>query len=303
MRFWGSRRSRALRLVFLIPLLGAWAMFTTTPAGATTASYTNPTACSVSVQNGVCISTISVEYTATAITLSVTVGKATDPMTDPNWQSVNTAVSWGIYAGGASSPTYVAEVSETTGSTPTFAGAVGTEGPGGSPVCYSTATPSSATPSFDASADSYQISFAASCIGNPASVSVTAQFDYDDNGDALSTSFLPTAPCCSATPDAATTTTSSTTATTTTTTTTSTTSTTTTTVSPSTTTTVPLAVVSTSPSSTGNSGSGSTGLASTGPGTDTPVLLVVGACLISIGVLGRRRILGLARRAARPRVR
>ena len=69
------------------------------------------------------------------------------------------------------------------------------------------------------------------------------------------------------------------------------------------------AVVSNGSSSTGNTGSssssmaatdsGSSDLAFTGLGDDTPVLLVSGIAMILIGVLGRRRFVGLARRAKR----
>ena len=304
MKLWGSQHSRTPRIALTTLVLGTFGLFIATPADATTASYTNPTACSASVQSGVCISMISVDYTATTITLSVTVGQATDPTTDPNWHSDNTSIGWDIYVARATTPAYLAEVSDTTASTPTFAGSVGTEGSGSSPVCSSTSTPPAATPSFEVSTNTYQISFAASCIESPSSISVTAQFDYDDNGDALTTSFLPTAPCCSVTPDATTTTASSTTTTTTT-------STTTTTVPSSimgatttttTTTTSPAAAVVSSPSSTGNTGSSSSPLAFTGLGDETPVLIVVGAGMIAIGTLGRRRFLVLARRAKRPRV-
>jgi LPXTG-motif cell wall-anchored protein len=45
--------------------------------------------------------------------------------------------------------------------------------------------------------------------------------------------------------------------------------------------------------------SGSSDLAFTGLGDDTPVLLVSGIAMILIGVLGRRRFVGLPRRAKR----
>ena len=63
-----------------------------------------------------------------------------------------------------------------------------------------------------------------------------------------------------------------------------------------------MAAVVSSPSSTGNTGSGSSGLALTGVGDDTPVLILAGVALVAIGILGRRRLLGLARRAKRSHV-
>jgi predicted lipoprotein with Yx(FWY)xxD motif len=69
-----------------------------------------------------------------------------------------------------------------------------------------------------------------------------------------------------------------------------------------TTTTSPVFAVVSSPSSTGNTGISSPALATTGPGEDTPVLLSVGFGMLAIGALGRRRLMGFARRARRSRV-
>jgi LPXTG-motif cell wall-anchored protein len=40
----------------------------------------------------------------------------------------------------------------------------------------------------------------------------------------------------------------------------------------------------------------------TGLGHDSPVLVVVGVGMIAVGILGRRRLMGMARRAKRSRV-
>jgi LPXTG-motif cell wall-anchored protein len=43
-------------------------------------------------------------------------------------------------------------------------------------------------------------------------------------------------------------------------------------------------------------------LALTGLGNDSPLLIVVGVGMIALGILGRRRFMGPARRAKRSRV-
>ena len=305
----------------LVLLVGAWGLLVATPASATTANYTSPTPCSASVQNGVCLSTVTAGYGTSTISLSMTAGIATDPTTDPNWLTSdrNTDVLWAIATSStATTPAYIAEADSNFNTPGTFSGVVFSS-TDLSTLCDST---SGVTVSFDLTANSYSLSFPSTCIGSPSSVSVQANYEYSTSAGSLGV--IAAAPgdsqtfrsCCTVTPDAATTTTSTSTTTTSTTTTTPTTttsttsSTTTTTVPTSTTTTTPVAVVSTSPSSTGTSGTstptGNTGtvaLAATGPGSETPWLLVVAASMIVVGVSGRRRLLSVARRTLRSRVR
>ena len=288
--------------VVALALLGA-VLGGGTSVGATTASDTATTACPTPTSStpDICISEVSDAYTATTITLTMTVPQATNPTTDPNWANSGSVIKWALYTDGGTTSSYSASESVSSSA---FTGSV-TPSPSGTATCT---TSSGVMTTFSTTANTYALSFPASCLGSPAptSLSVQATWSYVDDGT-TDTAALPaagTAPCCSVTPDPATTTGSSTTTTSTTTTTTSTT---TTTTLPSTgagvtTTTTSVAAVVSSPSSTGNTGSGSSGLAVTGAGDDTPVLIVAGVALVAIGILGRRRFVGLARRAKRSRV-
>jgi hypothetical protein len=291
------------------------------PAGATSASYTNPSSCTATVNNGVCISSITADYTPTTITLTTVVGQATDPTSDPNWNdSGSTSIGWGIYLNGSSTLSYVAaETAVETGgsSTPVFQGGINTFG---TMTFTCLGSSQGVTSSFDVSANSYSISFPPSCVGSPTSIALYSAWNYDDDGTTTSVQ-VPTggtSTCCTVTASDDTTTTSSTTTTTSTTTTSTTSTASTTTTIPSsaagatTTTTSPVAAVVSSAASTGNTGSGSSGLASTGNtgsgssglastglGDDSPVILAAGIGMIVVGVLGRRRLVRLALRARR----
>ena len=319
-----SPRTSSLVLAILATLAGTFAL--SDPAGATSATYTSTDPCSASVNNGICVSQVSADYTSTTITLSMTVGVASNPVTDPNWSGNSaTFVSWVLPTDGASatdySSTYAAIALVADGE---FVGSVvnlGSE----SVLCDINAT------TVNYSANTYTISFPSSCIGSADSFQTYALFQYDtsngaDAADAATAEEPPetSSPCCEVTPDVSTTTSSTTTTTTSTSTTTSTTtpttSTTTSTTIPSSTTTstsAPAAAVVSSPSvsspsSTGNTGSGSgsgsgsgngsssASLASTGPGNDTLVLIVAGVGMVAMGVVGRRRLVEVARRAKRP---
>jgi hypothetical protein len=340
-RIWRPNRSRALQLALTAPVLGVvLAVTTMTPASATTASYTNPASCSASVQNGVCISGVSADYGTSTVSLGMTVGQATDPDTDPNWLNTdfNTEVVWLIAVGGSTTASYVAEADSNFNSPGTFSGIVF------SATTFDTlcAQITGVDATFSVSSNEYDVSFPASCIQSPSSLSVQATRAYDTNSDSLGTiASAPGTPdafvsCCTVTPDTttptstttttttptsstSTTSTSSTTSTTTVKSTSSTSSTTSTTVKTSaasagaTTTTDPTsaatttsqspAAVTSSPSSTGNTGSGSSGLAVTGSGDDLRVLVVAGLLLLVVGTLGRRRVLGAARRTKGSRAR
>lgn len=312
--------------------LGVCGLFIPTPADATTSAYTNPSPCSASVQNGVCISNVSAADGTSTVTLGMTVGKATDPTTDPNWLDESlTLVSWSIAIDGATTPTYAAEADSSFDTPGTFSGVVESIGPAstGGTLTKLCGVSSGVVVSFDLATNQYGISFPSSCIGSPSSLAVQAQMAYTAVGGTLASAVAPGTSqaftsCCTVTPDATTTgssTTTSTTATASTTTSTTISSTTTTdpasastTTVPSssvgattTTTTAPGAAVLTSPSSTGNTGTASTGstgtgspaLASTGAGDNTLVVIITGVVLIGVGGVGRRRFVRRTRPAKR----
>jgi hypothetical protein len=302
MRFRRPSWVRASNLAVGALVLATSGLFLASPAEATTATYTNPTACSASVQNGVCISTVSVDYETATVTLAMTVGKATDPSTDPNWLTADfpTEVVWGISTGSAATtPAYIAEADSNLNTPGTFSGVVT---PGSSPITTLCDSTKGVTVSFDLAANEYSLSFPSSCIGSPASLSVQAGWDYSTAANNAGVSAAaPGDPqtfstCCTVTPsaDATTSTTTTTTAdpsssTTTSTTTSSSSTTSTTTAAPVTTTTIaPVTSASVSSPNSGNSGSGtSSSLAATGGGGDTPLLLGVGVLLALGGTVGR----------------
>lgn len=282
--------------VIAVALLGAL-LAGGTSAGATTASQSAPTTapCPTTSNGTICISQVSDDYTATAITLTMTVGAATNPTTDPNWSASSTLIKWALFTDGSTTQSYGGTESVVAAQ---FVGAVA-KSPANTAACGAS---TGVTATFSTTANTYAMSFPSSCVGSPKSLTVEASWSYTSDGTTYQAAVPATgeAPCCSVTPDPATTTGSSTT-------TTSTTASTTTTTVPSssvgaTTTTSTVAAVVSSPSSTGNTGGGSSPLAFTGAGGDTPVLISVGVGMIAIGIAGRRRFMGLARRAKRSRV-
>ncbi len=189
-------------LLCLIAMSGA--LLAASPAGA--ASTSEPFGpCSAAVNDGVCISAINAEYTSTTITLGITVGQATNPITDPNWDPANfvggnaTGVIWNVYVNGGTAPAWTAgdvDVDNQSGP-PTFAGGV-------EPYLGDTLACAAAT-SFSTTTNSYSVSFPASCINNPTSIGVVAVWAYADG----STQYEGEAPeggtpCCSVTPGEAT---------------------------------------------------------------------------------------------------
>jgi hypothetical protein len=132
------------------------------PVGATTGSYTDPRPCSAAVNSGVCISQVSAEYGSSTITLSMTVGAGTDPTTDPGWQNSTTFNGWNIGVNGAPTSTYIA-VGEGASVPGTYSGEVG-QADAITPACDAS---DGVTASYEASANTYQESFPASCIGSP----------------------------------------------------------------------------------------------------------------------------------------
>ena len=277
-------------------VLAVGAMSMSCPAGATTTTFTNPTSCSASVQNGVCIATVSADYGSSSVTFTMTVGKATDPTTDPNWlNETQTKVSWNIATASSTTPTYVAEADSSSNTPGTYNGVVSSVGSGGSltKACdHSTGV----TASFSVPNNQYTLSFPPSCLGSPASFTVQALMSYvPGSGSTLETAAAPGTPqsfssCCSVTLDPSST--ASTTTTTSSTTTMS--STTTTTTSSTTTTSAPVTSPATATlTSAGNSASGPSSasapsLAGTGAGRGYPLLLALAAVLVGFGGLGRR---------------
>ena len=149
----------AVSLISLVAVSGA--VLAASPAGATSAS--DPIAgCSSDVDDGACISAISADYTSTTVTLGITVGAATDPTTDPNWDLANTgnnetAVLWEIYVDGSTTPNWIAvatDVDNVSGP-PTFTGGVFSPSTG-DPGCLG--APEVST-SFSTSANTYGIEF------------------------------------------------------------------------------------------------------------------------------------------------
>ncbi len=272
------RIRRWLVLLAFLNIGAGSALLFASPAGATTATYSDPRPCSPTVQKGVCISQVSADYTTTTISLSMTVGKATDPTSDPNWtNSAVTSDGWGITVDGASSPSYLASADDLTGS---YQGAIVNDSDL-STACNGT---SGVSVTFDVSANTYGISFPASCIGTPTSVMVQAFWMYDTSGGTGGTVLSYDSPanngeqlgsCCNVTPDTTTPTTSPTTTPTTAPTTMS--PTTTPTTAPTTTTTAAIATAA-------NSGSTSTGtLAFTGPGEGLRWTALLGGAFLLFG--------------------
>lgn len=133
MNFIGSNHRRLPAIALITLACGASAaLLLVSPAGAGTATFTNPTTCSATVQNGICIATVSDDYESSTVTLNMTVGKATDPTTDPNWlHETTTKISWNIATGSSTTPTYVAEADSSVNTPGTYSGVVSTIGSGG----------------------------------------------------------------------------------------------------------------------------------------------------------------------------
>ena len=189
-------------------------------AEAQTASYNDPRPCSSSVDDGICISWLSVQYSIGRISLTMTVGKASHPKTDPNWQGSDlTNVSWNIFVNKSTAPTYQAIAADVL------------IGASGSPVSSGELSggiwnlpdkgytcdgnTDSVEASYDLSANIYDITFPASCVGTPSTLSVQALWSYDTTEGTgvpriVSSPDGKDAACCSVSSDPATSTRSST---------------------------------------------------------------------------------------------
>ena len=199
-----QKRSHRLCVSFAALAAVAGAVVLGSPAGATSTSLPF-SGCSATTDNGACISAISVDYTPSTITLGITVGRATDPTTDPNWDpamvpSENaTGIVWNIFVGGSATPTWaaVATDEDNPSGPPSFIGGVLSYVDPTSGVC-------AGTTSFSTSANTYGLSFPASCVSNPASIAVDAEFLYSNAGT-QDADIEPAdgSACCSATPSSA----------------------------------------------------------------------------------------------------
>src|ERR1700735_577981 len=113
MRLFRMRRMKPMAIAIISLMAMSGACVAASPAGATSTSEPYGP-CSATVNDGVCISAISTDYTSSTITLGITVGQATDPTTDPNWDladSVDGNVSgllWNIYVNGETTPAWSA---------------------------------------------------------------------------------------------------------------------------------------------------------------------------------------------------
>ena len=160
-------------------------MFISSSAEATTASYQNPTTCSSSVQNGVCISSVTDDYETSTVTLGMTVGKATDPTSDPNWltSGFDTNVTWGISTTSSTAPAYIAEADSNLNTPGTFSGVVySATSSHTTPLCNAS---SGVVVSIDLAANSYGISFPSSCISSPASLGIQASYAYSTSAGSV----------------------------------------------------------------------------------------------------------------------
>jgi hypothetical protein len=168
-------------------------------AGATSVSYPATEACNSQTNNGICISEVNVGYTPSTVTLSDDVGQATDPTTDPNWFSTYTpsVIGWLIYEDGETAYSYEV-VAGDSGSPGQFIGGVSTSGDA------LTSVSPTVTATYDTAANTYGVSFPASCIGDPSSFSVVAEWLYSDysNGIQYSASEpgVGSGTCCTVTP-------------------------------------------------------------------------------------------------------
>jgi len=161
-----------------------------TPVSASTSTYSDPRLCSATVNEGVCIAAMSAGDDGTTISLTMTVGHATDPESDPNWKSWNSGFNWDLYIDGASQAEFYARAGDYTVTSNEkeylgpFLGEVAKRlmlpGLGGQPLqCDWT---SGVVPSVNTTSNQLSISFPASCIGNPSSLSVAASWQYDTGG-------------------------------------------------------------------------------------------------------------------------
>jgi hypothetical protein len=129
------------------------------------------------------------------VTLSITIGKATDPTFDPNWSNSGTFVGWNILTDGATTPPFVLVAV----GNPSFS-AVIVDASAFQVVCDS----SQATATFDLPSNAYTVSFPATCVQNPSSIAVQGAYFYNTSATSPTGAsyFSPEwMSCCTTTPD------------------------------------------------------------------------------------------------------
>ncbi|HEY5024529.1 MAG TPA: hypothetical protein VII76_06105 [Acidimicrobiales bacterium] len=143
------------------------------PAGATTATYVDPRPCSPAVNGGACISQVDTSFSTGTVNLSVTVGLATDPTTNPSWFSTvgQAYVEWFIIPSNDPTSIYKAEATDLSpGQFLGFVTKLGNSG-GGCPVLSGVVTAS-----FNISANVYSMSFPSACLADTPSFMVVAEY-------------------------------------------------------------------------------------------------------------------------------
>jgi len=81
-------------------------------------------------QRWICISSVTASYTATTVTLSVVVGSATNPITDPKLGQHRDGLIWNIFTTSNSTPSYLATIGDDSAvNPPTFFGEVSLPSP------------------------------------------------------------------------------------------------------------------------------------------------------------------------------
>ena len=171
------------------------------PAGATTGSYQDPNPCSAAVAGGVCISRINVDYTESTLNLTMDVGKATNPTSDPNWNREKTFAGWVVAVDGNTTgvgPTFLVLAGDIKPGE--FSGSVSMEG-SNSQTCP--AKKNMVRVLFSLTDNSYSASIPASCVGHPSSLVVSAEWSYSRGSNPVTAQSPFIGFCCKAIPGTA----------------------------------------------------------------------------------------------------
>ncbi len=170
-------------------------LFVARPVAAAATTYVDPRPCSPAVDGGGCISQVGTAYETGTVTLTMTVGLATSPVTDPAWfpGQPQAYVEWLIVP--SNDPTTVYYAKATDLGSGQLSGWVTESG-----VTNAGCLPLSGVvdPSFNLSANLYSLTFPSACIGNTPSFMVSAL--YSANGGPLPPAASPaTGFCCTVT--------------------------------------------------------------------------------------------------------
>jgi putative cell wall-binding protein len=171
-----------------------------TGAGATSATFTSANASNGAIDPRVRIQTISVDYTASMITATLTVAQGTDPATDPVWTQQGASFGFLLQVGSGSSATFALAAGGDFSSNH-LEGEVGPF-PSNAPTC----TGSAVQASYVAATAAYTLQFAPSCISSPAAFTTFGITTYQPNSNTTLTDSEPprgsSSGCCSVTPPA-----------------------------------------------------------------------------------------------------